>query len=62
MRIPKNIKERKQYISRIVPFMKQSIIKVLTGQRRVGKSYMLFQLIEKIQNEEPDASVIYINL
>ncbi|WP_059026587.1 ATP-binding protein [Gabonibacter massiliensis] len=61
MRIPKNIKERKQYISRIVPFMKQSIIKVLTGQRRVGKSYMLFQLIEKIQNEEPDASVIYIN-
>lgn len=61
MKIPKNIKERKQYISRILPFMKQSIIKVLTGQRRVGKSYMLFQLIKKIQNEEPDASVIYIN-
>lgn len=61
MRIPKHIKEREQYIARISPFMNQAIVKVLTGQRRVGKSYLLFQLIKKIQNEVPEASIIYIN-
>lgn len=61
MRIPSNIQKRDAYISRIEPFMRKSIIKVLTGQRRVGKSYLLFQLVEKVQREEPDATIIYIN-
>lgn len=61
MRIPNNIQQRDQYISRIEPFMRKSLIKVLTGQRRVGKSYLLFQLIKKIQTEDPEASIIYIN-
>lgn len=61
MRIPNNIQQRDQYISRIEPFMRKSLIKVLTGQRRVGKSYLLFQLIKKIQSEDPEASIIYIN-
>ena len=39
----------------------KSIIKVFTGQRRVGKSYVLFQLIQHIRVLEPDATVIYIN-
>lgn len=41
--------------------MRKSIIKALTGQRRVGKSFLLFQLIEKIKEESPDANIIYIN-
>ena len=61
MKIPKVIKKRDGYIARIVPFMRKPLIKVLTGQRRVGKSYLLFQLMEQVQNEEPDAHIIYIN-
>ncbi len=59
--IPGNIIERRAYTSRIEPFIRKPIIKVFTGQRRVGKSYMLFQIIKKILNEEPDANIIYIN-
>ncbi|MDD4501418.1 MAG: ATPase, partial [Bacteroidales bacterium] len=33
------------YSERIKPFIGKEIIKVITGQRRVGKSYILFQLI-----------------
>lgn len=42
--------------------MKKSVAKVLTGQRRVGKSFLLYQLIEVILSEEPNANIIYINL
>ena len=61
MKIPKTIKKRDGYIARIIPFMRKPLIKVLTGQRRVGKSYLLFQLMEQVLNEEPDAHIIYIN-
>lgn len=61
MKIPANIKKRDSYIKRIIPFMRKPIIKVLTGQRRVGKSFILFQLIEEIRAEEPDAHIVYIN-
>ena len=53
--------ERPHYTHKIVPFMEQSIIKVFTGQRRVGKSYLLFQIIQMIQKEHKNASIIYIN-
>ncbi|HEY5535474.1 MAG TPA: AAA family ATPase, partial [Ignavibacteria bacterium] len=59
--LPANIIERKAYTSRVEPFIRKPVIKVFTGQRRVGKSYMLFQLIKRILNEDPDANIIYIN-
>ena len=62
MNFPRILKKRKGYIDRIKPFMQKSVIKVLTGQRRVGKSFLLYQLIEEILAEEPDANIIYINL
>ena len=62
MKFPKVLKKRKGYIERIKPFMRKSVAKVLTGQRRVGKSFLLYQLIEEILFEEPDANIIYINL
>lgn len=52
---------RQEYITRIKPFMNKSIIKVLTGQRRVGKSYLLLQLIKELQKENEEANIIYIN-
>lgn len=58
---PTNILKRDVYISRIQPFINKNIIKVLTGQRRVGKSYLLFQLIQEIENIYPTSNIIYLN-
>jgi len=55
------IKQRNTYVSRIKPFMRKSLVKVMVGHRRVGKSFILYQLMETIQQEEPDANIIYIN-
>lgn len=54
--------KRPIYIDRIKPFIGKQIIKVLTGQRRVGKSYILLQLIDEIKLLHPDANIVYINL
>lgn len=61
MKIPQTLINREVYIRRIQPFMRKSIAKVLIGQRRVGKSFLLFQLMDKVQQEEPDANIIYLN-
>jgi predicted AAA+ superfamily ATPase len=59
--IAKNLIPRPVYTSRIAPFINKEIIKVISGQRRVGKSYILFQLINDIKQQNPDAHIIYIN-
>jgi predicted AAA+ superfamily ATPase len=59
---PQNLVTRDSYINRVKPFIGKQIIKALTGQRRVGKSYLLFQLIEFIQKEDSEATILYINL
>ncbi|MDR0745742.1 MAG: ATP-binding protein [Mediterranea sp.] len=41
--------------------MRTPIVKVMIGHRRVGKSFILFQLIELIRQEKADANIIYIN-
>ena len=56
-----NLIFRKQYLDKITPFMGKKLIKVITGQRRVGKSYLLFQLIEKIKQSDSTTHIIYIN-
>lgn len=61
MRIPSILYQREAYIERIKPFMRTNAVKVMIGHRRVGKSYILYQLVNIIQNEEPDANIIYIN-
>ncbi|MDL2238568.1 ATP-binding protein [Bacteroidales bacterium OttesenSCG-928-K22] len=61
MKIPAVVHQRNTYIERIKPFMQTPIIKVITGLRRVGKSYILFQLIELIKNGDKEANIIYIN-
>ena len=60
--IPKNIIPRDSYISKIEPFINTSLIKVISGQRRVGKSYLLFQLIKLISEKYVNSNIIYINL
>jgi predicted AAA+ superfamily ATPase len=53
--------ERPLYIDRLKPFIGKSLIKVLIGQRRVGKSYLLMQLRDLIKKQSPNTQIIYIN-
>lgn len=41
--------------------MRNPVVKALIGSRRVGKSYILLQLMRHIEAEEKDANIIYIN-
>jgi predicted AAA+ superfamily ATPase len=59
--IPANIQLRSSYLERIAPFIGQNVLKVLTGQRRVGKSYLLFQIIQWVKEQDDKASILYIN-
>ncbi len=59
-KIPSSVK-RDLYLDRIIPFVDKNIIKVFTGQRRVGKSYMLFQIMQIIRDRAANAHIIYIN-
>ena len=61
IQLPEDIQLRPTYLERVKPFIGKNIIKVFTGQRRVGKSYLLFQLIRLIREQEPQAGVLYIN-
>lgn len=53
--------ERPLYFNKIKPFIGKQLIKVLTGQRRVGKSFMLKLIQEYVLNEIPNANCIYID-
>ena len=59
--IPKKLHKRPLYLEKVKPFVGQNIIKVITGQRRVGKSYLLFQIIHWIREQNNEASILYIN-
>ena len=61
MKIPQKIYYRKTYIKKIEPFIRKSIVKVLTGHRRAGKSYILYQIITKMLEEDKNVNIIYIN-
>jgi uncharacterized protein len=53
--------KRDIYLERIRPFMGKQLIKVITGQRRVGKSFLMLQLMEEIKLADDKAKIIYIN-
>ncbi|WP_075556812.1 ATP-binding protein [Parabacteroides timonensis] len=60
MKVPEFYK-RELYLDRIKPFINTQMIKVLTGQRRVGKSFLIFQLMDYIRELYPSSDLIYIN-
>lgn len=51
---------RPNYYSRVEKFLGKGILIVLTGQRRVGKSYVMKELVQRKQQLE-NVCVIYIN-
>jgi predicted AAA+ superfamily ATPase len=59
--IPSQIEFRNTYLDRVRPFIGKNIIKVFTGQRRVGKSYLLFQIMDLVKNQYPKSTILYIN-
>lgn len=59
--IPENLIDRLVYIDKIKPFIDQPLIKALVGQRRVGKSYILFSIMKFVMESRSDANIIYIN-
>lgn len=60
-KIPDIIIKREEYLKRILPFIGKNLIKVFTGQRRVGKSYLLFQIMDYLLKQDSQAAIIYIN-
>lgn len=59
--LPDEIIKRNIYIEKAIPFIDKDIVKIFIGQRRVGKSYILFQLIRYISENIANANIIYIN-
>ncbi len=55
-----NIK-RTIYLNRIVPYINKNLIKILIGQRRTGKSYILKQVRNLIQDKNLSQNLVYIN-
>ena len=53
--------ERQTYLKKIKPHIGKNIIKVLTGQRRVGKSYLMKQVRDEIAESDQNFNVIYID-
>lgn len=53
--------KRPYYIKKIIPFIGKPVIKVLTGQRRVGKSYCMLQLADEIKSYYPESNLIILN-
>ena len=58
--IPKYI-PRPIYVSRLQPLLGKDVIKVLVGQRRVGKSYLLYHVVDMIRERDPACPILYVN-
>jgi hypothetical protein len=52
---------RQIYIEHILRYLGKGMMIALTGQRRVGKSYVLRELAEIIKQRKPNANIVYIN-
>lgn len=52
---------RNSYLKKVEPYIGKEMIKVLTGQRRVGKTILLKQIEHLAQQLDKKANTIYIN-
>ena len=58
-----NIYKRELYLKKIRGFYDDTMIKVITGIRRCGKSYLIKNIISELQEKGiPDKDIIYIEL
>lgn len=54
--------DRTIYIDKIRPFINKNLIKVLIGQRRVGKSMVLKLIVNEIKKMDSRANIIFIDM
>ncbi|MBN1158592.1 MAG: ATP-binding protein [Bacteroidales bacterium] len=59
--IPELVINRPGYLEKSLIYLGKDIIKVFTGQRRVGKSYMLFQLMNHLMKNIPGSNILFIS-
>jgi len=52
---------RNKYLNQLKAYIGKQIIKVFTGQRRVGKSVLLKQTAELIKEQDTKANIVFIN-
>ncbi len=52
---------RPAYLEKVIPFVNKPVIKVFTGQRRSGKSYLLLQTLDYIRQTFANVNIIFIN-
>jgi len=52
---------RSEYLKRVEPYINTNVIKVLTGQRRVGKSYIMLQIQNQLENLFEKTNIIFID-
>lgn len=52
---------RQNYVDHILKYMGKGLIIALTGQRRVGKSYVVRQFVQELLANNPQANIVYIN-
>lgn len=57
-----SLRTREMYMARLRPYIGKNLIKVLTGQRRVGKSHILMAVQQEIAAMNPQANIISVNL
>jgi uncharacterized protein len=59
---PDKIIIRQKYLDKALSFKGISLIKVFTGQRRTGKSYLMHMVADAIVQMEPDANIIFVDM
>jgi len=59
--VEKHYIKRPAYLKKALAFSGTNLIKVLTGQRRTGKSYLMLQVIDEIRKMHPQARLIFID-
>lgn len=52
---------REIYKEKVRPFIGKDIIKVIVSQRRTGKAYFLFQVMDLLKTINPETNILYIN-
>jgi len=61
--MPGKVYHRKHYLDKIRPFYRSDMIKVITGIRRCGKSFLMLSIIEELKESKVAAKdIIYLNL
>ncbi len=53
--------DRERYLNKVKPHIGKHLIKVFTGHRRCGKSYLMLSLINQIKTVDKKANIIFIN-